>query len=58
MNVATGLLPRETGIALIVAAFPLSEDQADGIMGSVGRGFVPASPGAPPPIAPPTEEAA
>lgn len=58
MNVATGLLPRDTGIALIVAAFPLSEDQAENIMGSVGAGFAPKSPDATPPPAPPTEEAA
>lgn len=36
LSVASGELPRDTGIALIVAAFPLSEEQASDIMGSVG----------------------
>lgn len=40
-DVALGRIPRDTGIALIVAAFPLSEEQADKIMGTVGNGFVP-----------------
>jgi 2'-5' RNA ligase len=40
-KVAAGLLPRETGIQSIVASFPISEAQAEKIMGSVGAGFVP-----------------
>lgn len=43
-RVATGAIPRETGINLITAAFPLSEDQAERLMGAVGRGFRPAVP--------------
>jgi hypothetical protein len=51
-DVANGLIPRETGIELIVAAFPLSLEQAEKIMGSVGRGFVPKGNDAPPATAP------
>lgn len=40
-DVALGRIPRETGIELIVAAFPLSQAQADKIMGTVGNGFEP-----------------
>lgn len=40
-DVANGLLPRETGIQMIVASFPVSEQQAEKIMGTVGAGFVP-----------------
>lgn len=43
-RVAKGEIPRETGVAIIAASFPLTEAQADKIMGSVGRGFVPAAP--------------
>lgn len=42
-NVATGVLPRESGVQMLLAAFPLGPDQAERIMGDVGRGFVPAS---------------
>lgn len=52
-SVANGLLPRETGVAIIAAAFPLSPQQADALMGDVGKGFTPK----PPPeiqFAPPT----
>jgi hypothetical protein len=40
-QVAIGAIPRETGIGLILAAFPLTADQAEKIMGAVGDGFVP-----------------
>lgn len=43
--VAAGEIPRATGIALIVAAFPIDEATAEKIMGDVGKGFVPASEG-------------
>lgn len=42
-NVATGQIPRSTGVAIMVAAFPLSQEQAEEIMGTVGDGFVPAA---------------
>ena len=45
-GVAAGMLPRDSGIALILAAFPLSPQQAESIMGSVGQGFVATSPDA------------
>ena len=38
-DVAAGLLPRETGVKMIAAAFPLSEEEADDIMGEVGKTF-------------------
>jgi hypothetical protein len=56
-DVAQKLIPRATGIGLILAAFPLSPAQAEAIMGEVGRTFfaeapaAPARPGAPPPFA-------
>jgi phage-related protein (TIGR01555 family) len=37
--VAKGDLPRETGVELLTAAFPLTRQQADKIMGPVGKGF-------------------
>lgn len=40
-QIAQGLIPRETGIQLIVAAFPIDEAKADAIIGDVGQGFVP-----------------
>jgi len=40
---ATGQIPRETAVQLIVAAFPLDEAAADRLLGDVGRGFVPAT---------------
>lgn len=40
-QVAEGKLPRETGVEILTAAFPFDRDQADAIMGEVGRGFVP-----------------
>lgn len=47
-NVATGAIPRDTGINLIVAAFPLSIAQVEQIMGAVGQGFTPTQPTPPP----------
>lgn len=52
-DVAGGLLPRESGVQLIVKAFPLSEQEAEEIMGEVGKGFKPTPPpdkGPPPPF--------
>ena len=47
--VAEGRLPRASGVAMLLAAFPLTADQAEGVMGEVGRGFVitPSAPAAP-----------
>lgn len=42
--VAKGELPRETGVAIITASFPVSAEQAETIMGSVGNGFTPEPP--------------
>lgn len=42
--VAAGQMPRDTGIEMITAAFPIDRERADRIMGEVGRGFVPAPP--------------
>lgn len=61
--VATGQLPRESAIELIVAAFPVDRMQAEQILGTIGQGFVPnaptpdpsAPPGGPPPDVDPTK---
>lgn len=37
--VALGDLPRESGIASIVASFAISEEEAEKLMGSIGKGF-------------------
>lgn len=42
-DVAAGALPRDAGVAMLLAAFPLSPAQAEACMGSAGRGFVPAA---------------
>ena len=42
--VAGGTLPRESGVAMLQRFFNLSQPDAEKIMGSVGRGFVPAEP--------------
>lgn len=42
-QVAQGMLPRESGISMLSTAFPISSEQAERIMGNVGRGFVPAA---------------
>ena len=44
-RVAAGRLPRESGINAIAASFPLSREDAERIMGEVGKGFVPVSTG-------------
>jgi phage-related protein (TIGR01555 family) len=46
--VANKDLPRDTGVAMLTAAFPLSPEQAEGIMGSVGRTFFVEKPEPPP----------
>jgi len=50
-SVASGQLPRASGIALIVSAFALSQDAAEEIMSDIGKGFTPEPPA--PPAAPP-----
>lgn len=53
--VAEGQLPRATGIEIIVAAFPVSREDAERIMGEVGKTFEPKAPEAqqaPPPFTP------
>jgi len=41
---AAGRLPRDAALQIIVQAFQVSEQVADRILGSAGRGFVPATP--------------
>lgn len=50
-RVASGQIPRATGINLITAAFPLTPEQAEKIMGPVGAGFVPTPEGEHAPVA-------
>lgn len=38
-RVATGALPRQTGVEMLVSFFQLSKEQAEEIMGSVGLTF-------------------
>jgi hypothetical protein len=38
-EVAAPAIPRETGLALITAAFPLDEREAENLLGRVGRTF-------------------
>ena len=38
-SVARRELPRESGVAMMLAAFPITREQAEGIMGPVGRTF-------------------
>jgi hypothetical protein len=40
-SVARGELPRETGVQMLVQFFNIPADQADTLMGPVGRGFTP-----------------
>ena len=57
LDVAAKQLPRETGVRTIAAAFPLSEKEADRVMGEVGRSFFSAPPpGSEPAPAAPTDE--
>jgi phage gp29-like protein len=44
-RVARGEIPRETGIGIMTAAFPIDEAKAEKLMGTVGAGFVPTVPG-------------
>jgi hypothetical protein len=53
--VAQGQLPRASGVAMLLAAFPLTADQAESVMGEVGRSFVISPPEAP--AAPPVTDA-
>lgn len=53
-SVATRQYPRETGVQLILAAFPVDAAQAERILGEVGRTFFAASPDAAP--TPPPDE--
>lgn len=41
-QVAAGALPRESGLNMLLAAFPLTKQQAERILGEAGQGFVPA----------------
>lgn len=47
-KVATGDLPRETGIEILISAFPIDRPQAEKIMGAVGNGFSIEKPDPPP----------
>lgn len=40
-QVAAGMLPRESGINMLIASFQISQAQAEKIMGEAGRSFVP-----------------
>lgn len=48
LDVAYGRLPRETGLAMLQAFFGLTPDQAESIMGAVGKNFVPTPEGGAP----------
>lgn len=63
--VADGLIPRDSGLAIIKRAFLVDDAGAEELMGSVGQGFVSSTaappappPGAPQPPAAPTEQVA
>ncbi len=56
---AAGEIPRESAIALLTTAFPIDTATAERILGTIGKGFVPAAKeGAPAPAAPPPGGAA
>ena len=38
-SVSQGLIPRDTGVAILMTAFAISQEEANRIMGSVGDGF-------------------
>lgn len=40
-DVVLGMLPRESAIEIIISSFPIDRDQADRILGDVGKGFEP-----------------
>lgn len=42
-QVARGELPRDSGINILLAAFPITPEAAEKIMGEAGKGFVPAN---------------
>lgn len=42
-EVAQGMIPRESGLAMLQAAFPVDEEGAKGILSNAGSGFVPAT---------------
>jgi hypothetical protein len=42
-NVVNGSLPRDSAMQIIMTAFNVPEQKADSILGSVGRGFTPAT---------------
>lgn len=46
-KVATGVIPRDAGVAILAAAFPIDETEAEAVLGNAGAGFVPTV--APPP---------
>ena len=43
-SVAEGTLPRDAGLSMLSEFFNLPPDAASKVMGSVGRGFKPATP--------------
>lgn len=43
-QVASGQLPRESGIEIISTSFSLAPEKAESIMGTVGKGFTPKTP--------------
>lgn len=53
LSVARGEIPRESGVQILLACFPVTEEQAERAMGEVGRGFEPTKPPTPAPAAPP-----
>tara|TARA_Y100000310_G_scaffold121537_2_gene120305 strand:- start:1810 stop:3528 length:1719 start_codon:yes stop_codon:yes gene_type:complete len=44
-RVALGALPRDAGVSMLSEFFNMGKDQAERVMGSVGRGFRPSLPG-------------
>jgi phage gp29-like protein len=53
LAVARGELPRDSGVQILLACFPITEEQAEEAMGECGRGFKPVAPATPPAGAPP-----
>ena len=53
--VATGGLPRETGVQALVTFFNLEANTAEALMGEVGKGFAVDKPAPPPQFMPPDE---
>lgn len=41
MSVAAGQLPRDAAAAIIMRAYAMTQDEADQILGSAGKGFIP-----------------